>query len=39
MNYLIPNGVAMKATGSNMKVLDEIKKQQAKKLEKSHLHV
>lgn len=34
MNYLIPNGVAMKATGSNMKVLDEIKKQQAKKLEK-----
>ncbi len=34
MNYLIPNGVAMKATESNMKVLDEIKKQQAKKLEK-----
>ncbi len=34
MNYLIPNGVAMKATTSNMKVLDEIKKQQAKKLEK-----
>ena len=34
MNYLIPNGVAMKATDSNMKVLDEIKKQQAKKLEK-----
>lgn len=26
MNYLIPNGVAMKATSSNMKVLDEIKK-------------
>jgi len=34
MNYLIPNGVAMKANSSNMKVLDEIKKQQAKKLEK-----
>ncbi|HWA07486.1 MAG TPA: 50S ribosomal protein L9, partial [Ignavibacteria bacterium] len=34
MNYLIPNGVAMKANASNMKVLDEIKKQQAKKLEK-----
>ena len=34
MNYLIPNGVAMKATDSNMKVLDEIKKQQAKKFEK-----
>jgi large subunit ribosomal protein L9 len=34
MNYLIPNGVAMKATDSNMKVLDEIKKQQARKLEK-----
>src|SRR4030095_12118541 len=34
MNYLIPNGVAMRASDSNMKVLDEIKKQQAKKLEK-----
>jgi len=34
MNYLIPNGVAMKANSSNMKVLDEIKKRQAKKLEK-----
>ena len=34
MNYLIPNGVAMKATASNMNVLDEIKKNQAKKLEK-----
>jgi large subunit ribosomal protein L9 len=34
MNFLIPNGVAMKATESNMKVLEEIKKLQAKKLEK-----
>jgi large subunit ribosomal protein L9 len=34
MNYLIPNGYAMKATESNLKVLEEIKKQQAKKLEK-----
>jgi large subunit ribosomal protein L9 len=34
MNYLIPNKVAMVATQSNMKVLDEIKKQQSKKLEK-----
>ncbi len=33
MNFLIPNGVAMKATESNMKVLDEIKKLQAKKYE------
>jgi large subunit ribosomal protein L9 len=33
MNFLIPNGVAMKATESNMKVLDEIKKLQAKKHE------
>ena len=34
MNFLIPNGVAMRATESNMKVLEEIKKLQAKKLEK-----
>lgn len=34
MNYLIPNRVAMKANRSNMKVLDEIKKQQSKKLDK-----
>lgn len=33
MNFLIPNGVAMKATDSNMKVLEEIKKLQAKKME------
>jgi large subunit ribosomal protein L9 len=33
MNFLIPNGVAMKATESNMKVLEEIKKLQAKKME------
>lgn len=33
MNFLIPNGVAMKATDSNMKVLEEIKKLQAKKTE------
>lgn len=34
MNYLIPNGIAMKATEGNMKVLDEIKKLAARKLEK-----
>lgn len=34
MNFLIPNGIAMKANESNMKVLEEIKKLQAKKLEK-----
>jgi large subunit ribosomal protein L9 len=34
MNFLIPNGVAMKATESNMKVLEELKKLQAKKQEK-----
>jgi len=34
MNYLLPNGIAMKANDSNMKVLEEIKKLQAKKLEK-----
>ncbi len=33
MNYLIPNNVAMRANQSNMKVLDEIKKQQSKKLD------
>jgi large subunit ribosomal protein L9 len=33
MNFLIPNGVAMKATESNMKVLEEIKKLQSRKLE------
>jgi large subunit ribosomal protein L9 len=33
MNFLIPNGVGMRATDSNMKVLDEIKKLQSKKLE------
>jgi large subunit ribosomal protein L9 len=34
MNYLIPNGVAMKATSSNMNVLEELKKQKARKFEK-----
>jgi large subunit ribosomal protein L9 len=34
MNYLIPNGVAMKATSSNMNVLEELKKQKSRKLEK-----
>ncbi len=33
MNYLIPNGVAMKATSSNMNVLEELKKQKSRKLE------
>jgi large subunit ribosomal protein L9 len=34
MNYLIPNGVAMKATESNTRVLEEIKKQKANKTAK-----
>jgi large subunit ribosomal protein L9 len=34
MNYLIPNGVAAKATGSNMNALEELKKQKAGKLAK-----
>jgi large subunit ribosomal protein L9 len=34
MNFLIPNGLAMKATPSNMNVLEELKKQKTKKLEK-----
>ena len=34
MNYLIPNGVAMKATASNTRVLEELKKQKSKKIEK-----
>ena len=33
MNYLIPNGVAMKATSSNINVLEELKKQKSRKLE------
>lgn len=33
MNFLIPNGVGMRATDSNMKVLGEIKKLQSKKHE------
>ena len=33
MNYLIPNGVAMKATASNTRVLEELKRQKSKKLE------
>jgi large subunit ribosomal protein L9 len=31
MNFLIPNGYAMKATASNMKSFEEIKKQREKK--------
>jgi len=34
MNYLIPNGVAAKATPSNMNALEEIKKQKANKTAK-----
>lgn len=34
MNYLIPNGVASKATASNMTALEEIKKQKANKVAK-----
>ena len=34
MNYLIPNGVASKATPSNMKTLEELKKQKAGKVAK-----
>ncbi|HEY3250707.1 MAG TPA: 50S ribosomal protein L9 [Ignavibacteria bacterium] len=34
MNYLIPNGVAMKATASNTRTLEELKKQKANKVAK-----
>jgi len=34
MNFLIPNNIAMKATDSNLKVLEEIKKQHEGKLKK-----
>ena len=34
MNYLIPNNIAMKATESNLRVLEELKKQKAKKVQK-----
>lgn len=34
MNYLIPNGVATKATTSNMTALEELKKQKANKTAK-----
>jgi large subunit ribosomal protein L9 len=34
MNYLIPNGVAAKATDSNMKALEELKRQKAGKAAK-----
>ncbi len=34
MNFLIPNHIAMKATESNLRVLDEIKKQKESKLKK-----
>lgn len=34
MNYLIPNGIAMKATESNTRVLEELKRQKANKVAK-----
>ena len=34
MNYLIPNHLAMRATASNLRTLEELKKQQAKKTAK-----
>jgi large subunit ribosomal protein L9 len=34
MNYLIPNHIAMRATDSNLRALDELKKQKAKKTAK-----
>jgi large subunit ribosomal protein L9 len=34
MNYLIPNNIAMKATASNLKVLEEIKRNRELKLKK-----
>lgn len=33
-NFLIPNGIAFVATDSNIKSVNEIKKQQGRKLEK-----
>jgi large subunit ribosomal protein L9 len=34
MNFLIPNHIAMKANEGNMRVYDELKRQQAKKIAK-----
>ena len=34
MNYLIPNHIAVKATASNLRTLEELKKQRAKKVHK-----
>jgi large subunit ribosomal protein L9 len=34
MNYLIPNHIAVKATASNLRTLEELKKQKAKKVQK-----
>jgi large subunit ribosomal protein L9 len=34
MNYLIPNHIAMKASGSNLIVYEELKRQRAKKVAK-----
>src|SRR5689334_12399515 len=34
MNYLIPNHIAMRATESNLRTLEELKKQKAKKTAK-----
>jgi large subunit ribosomal protein L9 len=37
LNFLIPNRIALKATGGNLKVLEEIKKQRENKVEKETL--
>jgi len=34
MNYLIPNHIAVKATASNLRTLEELKKQRANKVKK-----
>jgi len=35
MNFLIPNHIAMKANESNTRVYEELKRQQAKKIQNS----
>jgi large subunit ribosomal protein L9 len=37
LNFLIPNRIALKATGGNLKVLEEIKKQKEGKVKKETL--
>lgn len=39
VNYLLPNHIAMKATNSNLKTLDEIKKHRENKLKKEIIDV